>query len=50
MTQDYDIPYLRLLAEKYPSIQAASNEIVRLSSILELPKETEHFLSDMHGE
>jgi fructose-1,6-bisphosphatase-3 len=50
MTQDYDIPYLRLLAEKYPSIQAASNEIVRLSSMLQLPKETEHFLSDVHGE
>ncbi len=48
--QEYDISYLQLLAEKYPSIPAASHEIVRLSSLLQLPKETEHFLSDVHGE
>lgn len=41
---------LRLLADQYPSIQAASNAIVRLSALLQLPKGTEHFLSDVHGE
>ena len=50
MAQEQDIHYLQLLAEKYPSLQAASNEIVVLSAQLQLPKETEHFLSDVHGE
>ena len=44
------IAYLELLAEQFPSIQAASTEIVKLQSLLRLPKETEHFLSDIHGE
>lgn len=42
--------YLRLLADKYPTIAAASTEIINLSSILSLPKGTEHVLSDIHGE
>ena len=42
--------YLQLLAEQYPSIQAASTEIIELEASLELPKGTEHFLSDIHGE
>ena len=42
--------YLRLLADKYPTIAAASTEIINLSSILNLPKGTEHVLSDIHGE
>lgn len=42
--------YLELLARQYPSIQAASTEIINLSAILNLPKGTEHFLSDIHGE
>ena len=42
--------YLQLLAQKFPTIQAASTEIVRLQTILNLPKPTEHFMSDIHGE
>ncbi len=45
-----DLSYLKLLAKQYPKIQAATSEIVKLSSILQLPKGTEHFLSDIHGE
>ena len=44
------IEYLKLLAEQYPSIQEAASEYIRLSAILNLPKPTEHFLSDIHGE
>ena len=42
--------YLQLLAKQYPTVQAASTEIIRLQSILNLPKGTEHFMSDIHGE
>ncbi len=42
--------YLRLLAEKYPSMRSLSREIINLSAILNLPKGTEHFMSDIHGE
>lgn len=42
--------YLKLLAEKYPTVQAASSEIINLRAILNLPKGTEHFMSDLHGE
>ncbi len=42
--------YLQLLSKQYPNIQTASTEIIRLRSILNLPKETEHFMSDIHGE
>lgn len=42
--------YLQLLAEKYPSIQAVCREIINLNAILNLPKGTEHFMSDIHGE
>lgn len=42
--------YLKLLAEKYPSIPAVSREIINLNAILNLPKGTEHFMSDLHGE
>ncbi|GAA0179370.1 fructose-1,6-bisphosphatase [Clostridium sediminicola] len=45
-----DIRYLELLATKYPSISAASTEIINLQAILNLPKGTEHFISDIHGE
>lgn len=45
-----DQRYLRLLAEKFPNISAAATEIVNLQAILSLPKGTEHFLSDLHGE
>ena len=42
--------YLRLLSEKYPTVRSLSREIINLSAILNLPKGTEHFMSDIHGE
>ncbi len=42
--------YLRLLSKQYPTVQAAGTEIIRLQAILNLPKGTEHFMSDIHGE
>ena len=45
-----DLYYLRLLSKHYPTIQAASTEIINLNAILNLPKGTEHFLTDIHGE
>ncbi len=50
MVDESELRYLRLLSEQYPSIQAASNAIVNLSAQLQLPKGTDHFLSDVHGE
>jgi len=48
--QIQDIHYLSLLAEKYKNQESASAEIINLQAILNLPKGTEHFLSDIHGE
>ncbi len=45
-----NIKFLKLQAKHFPTINDASREIINLSSILELPKGTEHFLSDVHGE
>ena len=45
-----ELKYLQCLAELYPSIAKASTEIINLQSILNLPKATEHFLTDIHGE
>ncbi len=42
--------YLRLLSKQYPTVQAAGTEVIRLNAILNLPKGTEHFMSDIHGE
>ena len=42
--------YLKMLAKQYPTVQAASTEIINLQAILSLPKGTEHFVSDIHGE
>lgn len=42
--------FLKLLSEEYPTIQSASTEIINLRAILNLPKGTEHFVSDIHGE
>lgn len=50
LQSDTDLNYLRLLSQQYPSIRTASTEIINLSAILELPKGTEHFISDIHGE
>ena len=44
------LDYLRLLSQQYPSIQAASIAIIELTAQLDLPKGTEHFISDVHGE
>lgn len=44
------VKYLHLLSEKYSSMQAACTEIINLQAILNLPKGTEHFMSDLHGE
>ena len=45
-----DLKYLQLLAQTYPNIADASSEIINLEAILNLPKPTEHFISDPHGE
>lgn len=45
-----DVRYLRLLAQSFPSVADASTEIINLQAILNLPKGTEHFLADLHGE
>ena len=45
-----DIKYLQLLSQSFPNISEASTEIVNLQAILNLPKGTEHFLADIHGE
>jgi len=45
-----EINFLQLLADGYPSQSAACTEIINLSAILNLPKGTEHFISDIHGE
>ncbi len=45
-----DLKYLELLSKHFPTVQAASAEIINLEAILKLPKGTEHFVSDLHGE
>ncbi len=45
-----ELHYLELLAKQYPTVEAASTEIINLQAILNLPKGTEHFISDIHGE
>ncbi|MCF8001486.1 MAG: fructose-1,6-bisphosphatase [Halanaerobiales bacterium] len=45
-----DINYLKLLSNQYPNVPAVSTEIINLKAILNLPKSTEHFLTDLHGE
>jgi len=45
-----DLRYLQLLAQSYPNVADASAEIINLEAILNLPKPTEHFISDPHGE
>ena len=45
-----DIRYLQLLSRSFPTIAAASTEIINLEAIVNLPKGTEHFLADLHGE
>jgi len=45
-----DIKYLKLLSKSFPSVQSACTEIINLEAILNLPKGTEHFVTDLHGE
>lgn len=49
-TKNENLKYLKLLSKQYPSIASASTEIINLEAILNLPKGTEHFLADIHGE
>ncbi|TQQ84662.1 fructose-1,6-bisphosphatase [Peptacetobacter hominis] len=44
------IDYLKLLSKLYPSISKASTEVINMEAILNLPKGTEHFITDIHGE
>lgn len=47
---DEHLRYLRLLSQKYQTVAAAASEIIRIEALLRLPKGTEHFMSDLHGE
>ena len=47
--KEYD-KYLKLLKEKYPTKQSVYRELINLNAIMNLPKGTEHFMSDLHGE
>lgn len=48
--KDLELKLLKSIASQYPTVAAASTEIINLQSILNLPKGTEHFLTDIHGE
>ena len=47
---DAELKYLELLSEKFPTTQSVFTEVINLEAILNLPKGTEHFVSDVHGE
>ena len=49
-TLTHDMQYLQLLSNSFPTIASASTEIINLEAIMNLPKGTEHFLADLHGE
>ncbi len=48
--EEMEYKFLKSLSNQYPTIAAASTEIINLQAILNLPKGTEHFLTDIHGE
>ncbi|MDD2969067.1 MAG: fructose-1,6-bisphosphatase [Lachnospiraceae bacterium] len=48
--KELELKYLKSLSDLYPTIASASTEIINLQAILNLPKGTEHFLTDIHGE
>lgn len=50
MPQSYERKFLQSLSKDYPTVAAATEEIINLNAILKLPKPTEHFMSDVHGE
>lgn len=45
-----NLKYLKLLAKEFPTIEQAANKIISLTSLSVLPKGTEYFLSDLHGQ
>ncbi len=47
---DLNLKYLNMLALQYPNVASASAEMIKLQAMMELPKGTEHFISDIHGE
>ena len=47
---DEHLRYLRLLSQTYQTVAAAASEVIRIEALLRLPKGTEHFMSDLHGE
>ncbi len=48
--RDLELKYLKTLSKQFPTIASATTEIINLESILNLPKGTEHYISDVHGE
>ena len=48
--EQMDLRYLKSLSNQYPTVAAAATEIINLQAILSLPKGTEHFITDIHGE
>lgn len=48
--EEKDLKYLKTMARQYPTIASAATEIINLQAILSLPKGTEHFMTDIHGE
>ena len=50
MENNYELKYLNLLSKEFPTVQAVSTELINLTAINNLPKGTEHFLTDIHGE
>ena len=50
LVRDLNVRYLERLSDLYPTIAEASTEVINLEAILNLPKGTEHFLTDIHGE
>lgn len=50
MLDKKELKYLKLLSKSFPSIEDTATEIINLEAILSLPKGTEHFISDIHGE
>lgn len=50
LQKDTDMMYLKLLRKQFPTIESVSTEVINLQAILNLPKGTEFFLSDIHGE
>lgn len=45
-----ELKYLKLLSSQFPNISEVTTEIINLEAIMALPKATEHFISDLHGE